>query len=1490
MQAINQEFTDLNEQLRQATHIIGLPENWVTIENESERTNVIQHLARPRTEWLLRWILDKLKNETNLGKTARGNATAWKLLTWMILTLPVSRSAPHLRDAGFPSILERTLFETFDDVSSAQSTTVSEDVVMKDASDSSESDRGESHRSRKRKRGKSHTVSSNHGAPSSAPKNEIFYAVKSTLGLIVKMASTDNENTNPAQAEIMKMVLRTDSAQASRILRFWFTGIRQIIESTSPSTTNLRSLDDFFDLSLVLEIWELRDIDPQDEAGESSDDFSTECLVPILNLQDCLKSASRTRKTQSSQIAVDHSTRALDQLIAKHLFGPCRAAFLGDVTTEPTDSDSGRRDAKALIACLQPLRAKLLEAAEIEDAGDSIPATFVALFNAIPHLLDLTIRASPSRTPKGRLVEKPWIQATFQSLAECSGCPLSAPPAHVACQAAIKALEDTLRVLKLQNVITDSDLLKNLFWYHCIDNSSKERKKTMHWSLVAALMDLDSSIFVIEERLTSKKSHEKSKDITEFIFKQITTEEKYQIGFTGNKILNGTNSTDQHSSTDKRVRDKTGNTFILEQIIHPLMSTFVRHRNLLGFFHRWDQQLKKSYEQSIGENPRQKNENVWEDPSISRSLADLFEQSLTQYQIVDLIVKHTKRTVEASDFPVDKTSETSESDYLPICQKAFSSAVIISAILQSLKSDEIIQAVKSHLHSLFQAFTSWIQDSRMLFESRLAYSWFTLCQLLSKLWPLELHDSAKLQRKLLHPLMKQARKEVSRLGKHQNEKHAKSLSCAAAMLFLLEACDYLQTVSGSEEVIQKSVGEVLKGISSDMLEKKEHVRILECFCADFITLLACQDADTCRESLIVVLSKLSKLDDDTSDLICNALSVSITTRGSSTLRDAFSTALSEALGLDRDHDLHAQATKALLYSNPLAISRDQREKLLDLLIEHLNLEQSSTALLLSVMVHLQQVPNATAKISSDGTTLFNIAEQINHRRSENPIVLQLLRRLVESTLSHIMSNESQAQNKSFLQVFTNKVNEIVKAPNACSSARLSLLRAVHSTQKSTTLLDPAHYVELLKLCLSNDSSTGNKTASLYEVLDAFNELVASILESANILESTQTWLGMWVTENSDVQSYIASSGSSPVELAEYVARLHAMIAKFGLFTNRKRLINLAIRFLQEEISGSMRNTALQMSRESLASLTISDKFALVPGLMEVSDLKDKAASWSILKELITTLEDKTEDDASLRQEQLAILPKIVGLLAANTDYACFNILLNSINTILNDKPSLTTQYSIECVLSVLSTFTSKSSPALSTQHASEIFSRLCETTRLILLVHRGRLGGRFHLLLPLLQGLLFCLFIPNASQGNALPPWLRSMIATEPVRLTPTNANQYSRLLLTLCNPPQSTITKAHQHHSSRKSKDLNDPVRAAREKTSRFLYPLLASFCRFQLMGRLDQNMREKLMPGIWEAVSTASLHRDEIDAMFAGLSRSERDIWRGVWGDWEKLFGWKG
>jgi nucleolar pre-ribosomal-associated protein 2 len=1485
----------LDEQIRQATHIIGLPENWNTVQEQEARAEIIRRLVRARAEWVLRWILDKLKDETDVGKTARANATAWQLLDWMIHVLPVSRSAPHLRDASFPSILERTLLGNFDKDSDLQPAATFDDVEMKDASESSETIHEGKKPSKKRKRGTADTSPAMRAALGPVNREQLFRVIGTVIRSITSLAA-GNKGDDNTQAELMKMVLRTESAQASRILRFWLTAVHQISGSGTAPVSQSANLDGHINLYLALEIWDLRTVDAKDETGASAGEFNTECLTPTLALLEHLKSLRSLGTHSYSPSAIDRATTALDNLLARHLLAPSRAAFFADLSTEPTNNGLRLRDPKVLASNLEPLRAKLLQAAQVEDSGDALTLDLKSLFNAVPHLLDLAIRVSPSRTPKGRSMEKPWLQAVFSTLAECAGCSLDTPPEFITRQTAVTALSNALCVLQLHEVSLTPDLMKTLFWYHCGVKYPERQERQVHWSLIASLIELDPSVFVAEQRSNTKTSQEQHTDLTEFIFDQISTTVFDGPGFTDDSERDIVSGKQPQSASINEGTIHTGRA-ILKRIVIPLMSAFVRNRNLLGFIRRWDEQLVKSYrhgnrkalEKALGETLTTYQSFIWEDRALNSALAECFEQSLTQGQIATLINDHAKRLTLLGDSIKTAFKENVKVKKLAAYKNAASSAVLIPAFLQSIQSDDTIEALKSDLHSLFLTYATWVQEGQYSQYTRLSSSWFTLCQLLAKLWPIELHSSAELQHTLLHPLLEQATKDMStnKLDCERRVGSRTTLFRAAAMLFALNTCNRLQTVPGSKDIVRNSLREVTPVFTDWSPDSEEQAMMIQFFCAFSVNLLENLDPDACCQSLYEIFPHLTTYGDETRDLICKSLSCSIIEHGSTAMQNAYCAALLKGLIADEHGNWWPSVVaNAMVHIHPSALSREQRQSLLDRTTELLSLQHEETMdetiELLSIVAHLQQVPNATAKISTDAGVIFTIAEHLHENKLETETGLQLLRELVQRTLSHIIPNQNQAQNKEFFIDFAGKLLSITKATDQCSPARLSILRATSLAQQQNTSLHIERYVELLKKSLASDD-----IATLYGFLDAFNELPLPALREANLFNRIQTWLRTWTREAMDFDDYISSPGQSPDLLAQYVARLHTLITKFELYPDTKWLIKLTLKVLQESSIRNAQDKTYAILKEVLAPLPFYEKLDLVRMLTDAQEPRYRVASYRILHDVITTMDNKLEANTELKQRQLALLPRVCVLLAESSDFECFNALLSCVNTILDDKPLLASQYSIECVFSVLVKLTSRSSPALSSQHASDIFSSLCYASRLILLVHRGRLGGRFHLLLPLLQGLLFCLFIPNTSRSGALPSWLRPVNAAEPVRLTAANAAQFTRLLSTLCNPPQSSITKAHQHHQSRKSKDLNDPVKAAREKASNFLYPLLASFCRYQLGGRLDQEVRETLMPGIWEIVGTASLHREGLDAMFAGLGRSERDVWKGLWEEWEGVYG---
>lgn len=1454
----------MNEQIEQAAHIIGLPDSWASITGD-ERASITKKLVRARAEWVLRWALDKLKDETAAGRTARGTVALWMLLDWMLAVLPVSRSAPHLRDAAFPAILKRVLTEHFDQLQPSPS---SEDIEMSDVSGASETVADSTKPSKKRKRGAAGANGSTQRTvlgPSDLQK--LFLAVRTVLQSIEGLTVTQDQGEDSVQAELMKVVLRTESAQAASILKNWLIAIEKLL-ALAASTSNKTHVEELLDLSLVVDIWELRTVAAGDEAGSSADDFSIECLIPALTLLNTLEALRSVHPDHPVTSSAQRSTQALEKLLARHLFAPARAAFLADAE-KATETTSKYREATLLAANLAPLRAKLLQAAQIEDDGEAVPADLVALSGASSQLLSLAIRVSPSRTPRSKLAEKPWIEAVFVALVECAGCSLTSPPEFVTPKTAIEVLVQAISILQAQGVSVKSDILKDLFWYHSGIKYPVGKDKQMHWSLVSALIELDPTVFVAEPKGLAGPSKAQQTDLAQVVFEEISKAQLEGPGFVQEVDQKAASKQSPKSQNQPKITRR----IILDRVIVPLMAGFAKNRNLLGFVRRWDDQLVKSYRHDNRKALKECGNMIWEDHTISQALAQRLEQSLTQGQIANLLQEHVQRMGDLSNALSTEAKQDVNVKKLAAYKRAASTAVIVPAVLQSVVSNEIIEALKPQLRSLLQSYSTWVQDDRYSSHTRLSFSWLALCQLVSKIWPIELHGSVEQQEELLSPLIEQSLNDVCAAP----SKRVDSPTRAAAMLFLLDACDHLQTLPGSEDLIRPSLDKILQILSSGGLDSTEHTRMVEFFCADFVQLAGHLEIAASQRALSQLLAAVSTLDDAASTIASQSLAQVIFEQGHSSLQDTYVAAL--LLLIDSGNDrMQGLAIESFNFLRPTAISRERREAVLNRLTELITSGSRDVASVLSIMVQLMDASNATAKLSSDGAVLFEIAEQLSKQSLVSHATLQQLQQLAQSALGQVLSNQSQSQNMIYLGKFKGKLDSITSKGKQCSSVNLALLRAVFAVQKQNTLLQPKQYISVLKTCLANDSPKDN-AASLHDVIDAFNELSTAALAEAKLLDSTQAWLRTWINDNADLESYLVTGGQGPAELAEHVARLHTTVAKFKIYPNTQWLVTFTLKCLCEPVSEQRKKVTMNTMKIFFAQLAVFEKLDLVQTLTHPANSVDVASSYRLLGTLISTFEDRHESNIELKNNQLAILPKLCCLVATSADLASFNALLTSINTIISSTPSLATQHSTETTLSALTTLTSRNSPALPSAHAPGIYTRLCETTRLILLLHRGRLGGRFHILLPLLQNLLFLLFTPHSGRG-ALPPWLKGATS-----LTPTNGAQFARVLATLCNPPQSSIQRTHT--GGKASKTLNDPVKAAREKTSSFLYPLLASYCRFQLAGRLDPGVREKLIPGIWEVVGTASLGRDALDAMFAGLGRSERDVWRGVWGEWESVHG---
>lgn len=1451
MQAINKTFTDLEEQIQQAAHIIGIPEGWENLQDYA-RSAAVQNLACARADWVLRWILEKLKDTSEGGAKARAHVKAWKLLDWMIEVLPVSRCAPHLRDADFLTILEKALKENFDADPTFSIAPGKCHKSTRRTSDSSETVQEDSTPSRKRKRSSGANIPSKRNAIGSSVSTPLFDGLRAAVLRIRDKVDPQGSSEEMVQSEHMKMVLRTESAQASRILKIWLNAVQLILAELSTDTIPEGLA--YLDLSPIVDIWQYRAIDPQDDSGSSVEQFSTECLLPSLLLSQTLQGATDGGRNLHVLKAINEARITLDRLLAKHILMPSRTAFF-DAFNAEVSSEAGANSVNAALLSnsLSTLEAKILQAAQIEDGGATIPIQLAPVFDTVPHLLELIIRCSPARTSKARTAEKPWIQSSLIILAKCLGFSLQ-PSDFPASGASVASLEQCLHILAAHHISIDTQVLQDLFWYHTGLKYPLNQNTSIQWSLIAALIEIDSSIFLTDPK-SAHATKERPTDLAVFLFDQISL--KLEVtAEDGDAMDLDTN----HGSATPDSDAAFGKEQVLGKIIMPIMSAFARNRQLLGFVDRWDDQLRKTV-QTKRKPLAGLTTSIWEDRALTLGLSHVLEQSLTTSQTATLFEEH-----------VERLGNPNEGD---AAIEAASSAVIIQAILRSIESEETIEALKPHMLSAWAIYGSWVRSDETSHPASLTLAWNSLHLLAGWLWPIHLHESKALQKELVRPLLEQASQDASSARKESNRR-LDSSSRAAAIAFVFITCDFLSTLPDSTELVKKRLRKTMKALSPGQLEAPELKEMAKLFSAEFTHLLGSFELEDAQGTFSVLLETVSAIDLDTDHSLIESLSDSVFSKGNPSLKAAFTAALLGALEKDAER-LRTSSIHALLRVSPSSLAREQREDILNKLLELLDSAPGLAPALLNIMVHFMEVPNATSKISSSGSSIFDIAQALHGAEAEGPAALQMLQKLAQSTLVHLIPNRDQAQCKIFFEKFENKIASCLKKPKTCTMSKLAILQGtLLAAQDLESLLPAAEYVEFLAVALKKG------VASPGSVLEAYNNIPSKVLEmDTAVLGSAQSSLRKWMSPKMSFHdAEDVSIKSFPMEVWPSVVQA---VAKYQLYPTTKWLIRLASQLLVEDLYHGNTLTVLECVKDALSPVEPSEKLALVPYSISTMNKAKPAVAYQMLHAIISSMNDKLDLDTQSKEKQLAVLPQICSLLGNSQNEASFNTLLDSINTILLDKPNMVSQHTIENVLAVLLKLSTRSSPRLSSNHASAIYARLCETTRLVLLLHRSRLGGRFHLLLPLLQSLLLCLFIPNANRGAALPRWLDSALPSTPTRLTPANASQYAKLLATLSTPTQSSVQR------TRSATTLNDPIKAAREYAAQHVYPLLSSLCRYQLYGRLDAEVRSKLMPGVWDVIALGQLDKEGIDAMFAGLGRSEKDVWRGVWAEYVRTQGRK-
>ena len=309
-------------------------------------------------------------------------------------------------------------------------------------------------------------------------------------------------------------------------------------------------------------------------------------------------------------------------------------------------------------------------------------------------------------------------------------------------------------------------------------------------------------------------------------------------------------------------------------------------------------------------------------------------------------------------------------------------------------------------------------------------------------------------------------------------------------------------------------------------------------------------------------------------------------------------------------------------------------------------------------------------------------------------------------------------------------------------------------------------------------------------------------------------------------------------------------------------------------SATERNTMLYDTQNAILTLGSIQKARLLSTLVMGSGSGNPMTSkLYLMRSLILSLCD--EDIEKTRTTLSKACTWLCHELGQDIDYRAALIAMQCLSAFLQRQPRCVNQWQIDNILSVIAIVSCRLQNQREEMQSGMLFTGLCRLFITILRTHRRRIGGRYHLVLPALQGLLGCLFMPySTNEGDAAP---ESAFAVQ-------HTAEFSRILTMLCDPTVSAVTRSNK--SSRA--ELNDETKKARNIAGQYLQYLIIEYCGCQLKGKIRPEMRTALNLGLWAVLGVTS--KDVLKAMNAAMDSSRRNVFKALYDDFKKFGEWKG
>jgi nucleolar pre-ribosomal-associated protein 2 len=1156
----------------------------------------------------------------------------------------------------------------------------------------------------------------------------------------------------------------------------------------------------------------------------------------------------------------------LERLIAVHVVFPARTGFLrrGGSGIDYSSSEPDWSSVQPISDAFRPI----LCAEELSNHNGARKRLQWETADLIPEFFAVATRSVPRDTFRRKTDEEPWLETLFVAVAELAFSVVKAEGIPKFMPRFVSVLEQLFRVVLTQNVRLS---LHTLLTHARYTGLLKDGLSEVEWSLTALLIELGVDIFLPNSGLAD------SDKLLEALLSKIMLH--WQTGV----------STD--SSTEVI---KTG-------IVLPLLRGFTGARDLATFMEIWYQQLGNV------ETARMRNGGnlglftVWEDDDLCNAYGDLLRNPLNQN------LAAAQMRAAASDIRGDDGVINTSED-------AYGQVVILESGFR--KRPVNLADSNADLESVLGTVISSLSSKQILH-----WRW-RLWRLVRSLAENNTHKTdSGLGVKLLN-LTGEAVTSIRRCHQESQNKLSARLECIEAYQFILaaikhtndgaefptamkEATDFIKTISAKN---------ALQSMSSPWDGRSESIDSPTILSLAYVLTLVRSPRVWCRIEPEVRRSLFGHILSLVTAQYQPSSSTLETLASGARFLQAWASIVSHEYLLNTPviiNDLINVISERVkddppnrkLYIESLqripatSIRRSQRGAMLDLLQGVVMQQDSSpvvTVGILSLMAKLSEMSKSTAQLTGSWEPVWEIAKAITLQGADVDLeIMKAFRFLHRAVFAKLLLLAEGDRRKLFKKMYRKISAKIAKLQSLnpssmeCFFLRLSLSQFWQYRSQLEDAIDGSELASIRErmfglvvadLRLAKDQCKKQpleETISLIKTLDAledFEDLATNHVEVKKFL--------------SKIESYVEKSADSGSSVRRHIRR--RVLATQG---QEKSVTVPVVQYAEslplQQMYSEQQQLFIWSTTDQFRSMSTASLLRVIREVRQLGFLGKNAGYILLIAGLAISAAPSTEDRESDQATELSLIcTGITEAISQTKSHVEFVLATECLDVLLRNHPRCISQWNVDSLLSCIAVCASKSGPRINPEYSGMIYIRLCRLLGLLLGLHRQKIGGRFHLILPAMQRLLHCLFakakkrasrLAKSDTGSAQQPhWLSQLDAT--------HATHFTRLLTSLCDPTVSAVSRPTPHGASHEG--LTDQTKKAKRIAGQYLQYLIMDYAQRSLLGTLSPEVKAALLPGLYSALDVMS--RETMRAMNAGLDISGRAVFKSLYDDYMRFGKW--